>query len=67
MAYPLAEQKALQKQNISSEPVHSRINELMALHEFMADANIKRFNLLRKEVEAFDGVTGLSLKDSKYT
>jgi len=24
-----------------SEPVHSRINELMALHEFMADANIK--------------------------
>ena len=33
----------------------------------MADANIKRYNLLRKEVEAFDGVTGLSLKDSKYT
>ena len=41
MAYPLAEQKTLQEQNISSEPVHSRINELMTLHEFMADANIK--------------------------
>ena len=40
MAYPLAEQNTLQKQNISSEPVHSRINELMTLHEFMADANI---------------------------
>ena len=41
MAYPLAEQKALQKQNISPEPVHSRINELMTLHEFMSNANIK--------------------------
>jgi len=41
MAYPLTEQKTLQKQNISSEPVHSRINELMTLHEFMANANIK--------------------------
>ena len=40
MAYPLAEQNTLQKQNISSEPVHSRINELMTLHKFMADANI---------------------------
>jgi pyruvate ferredoxin oxidoreductase beta subunit len=33
----------------------------------MADENIKRFNLLRKETETFDGVTGISLKESKYT
>ena len=33
----------------------------------MADENIKRFNLLRKETESFDGVTGISLKESKYT
>ena len=33
----------------------------------MADENIKRYNLLRKEAESFDGVTGIKLTDSKYT
>jgi hypothetical protein len=33
----------------------------------MANENIKRYNLLRKETESFDGVTGIKLTDSKYT
>ena len=33
---------------INRKPIPSRINELMALHKFMADANIKSGSRVRK-------------------